>query len=380
MFPVGTGTCDWNGAELIGNHPGAQMIQCTPYECDFENPYCKHGKEGAYCDMEDSFSDKYVCKSCENMVEPWDCTESVDHNTTTCLQDCFNIETCTPELDYCYCFEGFEHSFSDDNSTFLGCVEISEETTTTQTTTTTSYDYSTEYDNSTDECPECLIPDGVSCDGNIFYNKEGDKIVGGTEVVKNSWPWIAKLGMGCGGSILNKNWILTAAHCCEGRSSVEIIIGAHNGNYYPTYDDSEKVYYAKQIINHPDYNTVPGGLGFDFCLLETTEPMDLDGLTRDIACLPDYAPKENSGHSECFVAGFGTTSSGGGLADNLLSVDVGILADDVCSETVGSGFDPESEFCAGYLSGGKDSCQGDSGGPLVCINDANEPVLTGVVS
>lgn len=26
----------------------------------------------------------------------------------------------------------------------------------------------------------------------------------------------------------------------------------------------------------------------------------------------------------------------------------------------------EKKFCAGYMSGGKDTCQGDSGGPLQC--------------
>ena len=29
------------------------MLQCTPTKCDISNPYCRTGKEGAYCDYED---------------------------------------------------------------------------------------------------------------------------------------------------------------------------------------------------------------------------------------------------------------------------------------------------------------------------------------
>jgi trypsin len=51
-----------------------------------------------------------------------------------------------------------------------------------------------------------------------------DKIVGGTEVVPNSLPFqislqrrsFAGFSQSCGGSILNENTILDAAHCVDG--------------------------------------------------------------------------------------------------------------------------------------------------------------------
>ena len=94
IWPVGTATCDWNGGELIPG-PEAQMIQCTPTQCELSNPYCRTGKEGAYCDYEDDgaggFGD-YICKTCENINTPEDCeANSVDQNTSTCLNDCLNI-------------------------------------------------------------------------------------------------------------------------------------------------------------------------------------------------------------------------------------------------------------------------------------------------
>ena len=47
----------------------------------------------------------------------------------------------------------------------------------------------------------------------------GTRIVGGTQAQKDSWPWQAMLvGAGggsqyCGGSLIDENWVLTAAHC-----------------------------------------------------------------------------------------------------------------------------------------------------------------------
>ena len=74
------------------------------------------------------------------------------------------------------------------------------------------------------DCPECLIPNNTRCDGNKYSKEKSDfeKIVGGSVANPHSWPWIVRMQFygsgGCGGSIINKHWIITAAHCCTWRN------------------------------------------------------------------------------------------------------------------------------------------------------------------
>ncbi len=57
--------------------------------------------------------------------------------------------------------------------------------------------------------PTCGIP-------GIKPNEMGLKVIGGQPAIPRSWPWQVALfdgGILCGGSLINNQWIVTAAHC-----------------------------------------------------------------------------------------------------------------------------------------------------------------------
>lgn len=88
--------------------------------------------------------------------------------------------------------------------------------------------------------------------------KEADKVVGGVRADPEDWGWQTAMEYNgrftCGGSILNKEWVITAAHCVYGRnypSSYNFRFGLHDRSNPESYADSRKV---SKIFIHPRYS------------------------------------------------------------------------------------------------------------------------------
>lgn len=50
-------------------------------------------------------------------------------------------------------------------------------------------------------------------------NDPPNKIVGGTQAAVGDWPWQGAVlfnnRQGCGASLINSQWVITAAHCVD---------------------------------------------------------------------------------------------------------------------------------------------------------------------
>ncbi|XP_055622446.1 uncharacterized protein LOC129766011 [Toxorhynchites rutilus septentrionalis] len=203
--------------------------------------------------------------------------------------------------------------------------------------------------------------------------KNNGKIVGGKPVTIDDVPYQVSLLLGsrhfCGGSILNENTILTAAHCVEriSPSSLQIRAGSNKTSC------GGLVVAIKSVQSHVDYNAFT--MDFDVAILKLKSNLEFGETIApiDLAYSEDFYQPKSIG----IVSGWGTLEPQGQLANVLQGVEVPIVDHAKCNETYKTlGGITENMFCAGKLGvGGKDSCQGDSGGPLVVSGK-----LTGIVS
>ncbi|XP_072282369.1 trypsin-like [Pyxicephalus adspersus] len=187
-----------------------------------------------------------------------------------------------------------------------------------------------------------------------------NRIIGGYECTASSQPWQATLQYfddhACGGVLIHKQWVLTAAHCKL--PSINIQLGDHN---IQNFEGSEQFTYADKICPHPDFNPVT--YDNDIMLLKLPQPVTLNEYVKTIPIGCTALPDDTS----CLVSGWGTTTSPeANYPTNLQCVEVKTVPPAACKEAYPNDEITDNMLCAGVQEGGKDSCQGDSGGPLVC--------------
>ncbi|XP_066297252.1 transmembrane protease serine 9-like [Branchiostoma lanceolatum] len=217
----------------------------------------------------------------------------------------------------------------------------------------------------------------------------GGLIAGGTEVEPGAFPWQAMLwdtrpaenSLVCSGSLINKRWVITAAHCIRKSGLTKENFQVRLGKHTSVHEAKERSYNVDRIIVHPEYNKVT--LESDVALLRLAPPEVT--FTEYILpiCLPEVPEARRLLRPGAIgtVTGWGALVAGGRASEKLMKVSLPVVNLAQCRESHPQWADTitENVFCAGRGKGGEDVCEGDSGGPFAAFDNGRWHLL-GVVS
>ncbi|XP_055853858.1 phenoloxidase-activating factor 2-like [Episyrphus balteatus] len=231
-----------------------------------------------------------------------------------------------------------------------------------------------------------------------YRNKNGNgKKVSNNEAEFGEFPWMVAIlqnmiingkvqrQLKCGGSLIARNVVLTAAHCVNATQVLHLEVRAGDWETYSNAEPYPYPYRERQvveIIKHENFNA--DNLKNDIALLFLESEFDEAPHIKEV-CLPPV--NTNFDMSRCIASGWDMKRFGSKKYPKIMKIDLPVVPNAKCQNDLrqtrlGPFFELHSSFmCAGGEIG-KDTCTGDGGSPLVCpmANNPDRYYQVGIVS
>jgi hypothetical protein len=218
-----------------------------------------------------------------------------------------------------------------------------------------------------------------------FSTRPDSRIVGGEEAAPGAWP--SQVGLlwsdtpdnydaqFCGGTLIARNWVLTAGHCVldtgfnPSPGDIDVLVGTQD------LESGGTRIRAVEFRIHPAWRTLDGRNDIALIRLDKPAPVSPVAIPFQTITAQNVSPAAGTAVT---TTGWGTTAFGtSNYPTKLRQVTVNVSTPQACQNGYGSFYQQSTMVCA--AAPGKDSCQGDSGGPLV-ENRGGSWVQVGVVS
>lgn len=203
-------------------------------------------------------------------------------------------------------------------------------------------------------------------------SNDNNLIVGGEKAKLNEFPHMGAIGyrnpdtggieFRCGATLISERFVLTAAHC---RNADAVVVRLGDLDLTSDTDGAApRDYEIQEFIKHPEYTARTKYN--DIALVRLAVPVLINSRVRP-ACLYQSADIKQQ---KLIATGYGAMENFGSNANYLMKVVLDRYDQDACQQAYANDGRPlargiiESQLCAGFGAGGRDTCQGDSGGPL----------------
>ncbi|KAK7789608.1 hypothetical protein R5R35_012668 [Gryllus longicercus] len=210
-------------------------------------------------------------------------------------------------------------------------------------------------------------------------------VVFGFEAEKGQWPWqtaifrnndtvssSVTLNFQCGGTLVSRKHVVTAAHCVvvvKERKKIQLIsnndllisLGKYNIRSWAEAEQQFKE--VQKITIHPEYD--PEILRNDLAIIHLSTTVVINKFVKPI-CLWDRNPDLSPVVGEVGTVGGWGRDETGSLSDKLRIARMPIVSQETCLRSDNHfyiKYTSENTFCAGFRNG-TTVCNGDSGGGL----------------